>query len=89
MGKYQGIQKSSILRPSDLIFAHIEIFGQCYRMYRLFIAITCIISVSYTHLIFYPQDNARVDFIACSYVTGLQFTGGIHLSLIHIFGQGQ
>ena len=39
-----GIQKSSILRPSDLIFAHIEIFGQCYRMYRLFIAITCIIS---------------------------------------------
>ena len=32
-------------------------------------------------VIFYPQDNARVDFIACSYVTGLQFTGGIHINL--------
>lgn len=32
-------------------------------------------------VIFYPQDNARVDFIACSYVTRLPFTGSILINL--------
>lgn len=32
-------------------------------------------------VIFYPRDNARVDFIACSYVTGLSFTGAIFINL--------
>lgn len=32
-------------------------------------------------VIFYPQDNARVDFIACSYITDLPFTGAIFINL--------